>query len=221
MGKKSKRKTSYNEHDDNTMGISCTKTSGDDEKTSNSSSLRKKQKKSQNDLNSNGKEILKGKQHDDKKKSINEISSSVSKSVQKAKSESTNGTPSKKSTGLDDIDNLFATKKEIEITQKKQQAQEDKILEEQRKLFRQNNNTNSVKIKNAINIDLKQDRSDVQNLNKGEWVNDGLGGVFTTDGFTGRKQEGSWYKIYKAHLFNKKGFGTTPDCPFDCKCCYI
>ena len=67
---------------------------------------------------------------------------------------------------------------------------------------------------------LSYTRDDAVALGKGEWVNDGLGGIFDSEGYTGRKQEGTG-KIYKAHLFNKKGFGTTPDCPFDCDCCYI
>ena len=150
-------------------------------------------------------------------------SSSATKAATTSKPES-----SKKSKGIDDIDTLFATKKEIEISQKKQEAEEEKRREQQRQFFRQNNNDNNNSATciaasgiNATNIDLKQDRSDVQRLQKGEWAKDGLGGVFDTDGFTGRKQDGTGYKIYKAHLFNKKGFGTTPDCPFDCKCCYI
>lgn len=52
-----------------------------------------------------------------------------------------------------------------------------------------------------------------------EWIDDGLGGRFNKEGYTGRTEGG--VKIFKAHLFNQSDFGNTPDCPFDCKCCYI
>ncbi len=68
---------------------------------------------------------------------------------------------------------------------------------------------------------LHGDRSDLERLQSGEWVDDGLGGKFNSEGFTGRRDEHSGFKVYKAHLFNKKGFGTTSQCPFDCDCCYI
>jgi len=126
-----------------------------------------------------------------------------------------------KSDGLNEIDALFALKKDKDIEQKKKEAEDEKKREDQMKFFRDNAKSSSTVAltKNAKNIKLSNDRTDVQNLQKGEWVNDGLGGVFDSDGFTGRREEG--VKVYKAHLFNKKGFGTTPDCPFDCDCCYI
>lgn len=126
-----------------------------------------------------------------------------------------------KSDGLDEIDALFALKKEKDIEQKKKEAEDEKKREDQMKFFIDNakHSTTAALLKNAKNIKLSYDRTDVQNLKKGDWVNDGKGGVFDSEGFTGRKEEG--LKVYKAHLFNKKGFGTTPDCPFDCDCCYI
>ena len=67
---------------------------------------------------------------------------------------------------------------------------------------------------------LVGDRTDVKNLQANVWVDDGLGGKFNNDGWTGRRDEGG-LKIFKAHLFNNKDFGNTRDCPFDCSCCYI
>lgn len=52
-----------------------------------------------------------------------------------------------------------------------------------------------------------------------EWVDDGLGGRFNHEGFTGRVEDG--VKIFKAHLLNRPKAGTTRDCPFDCQCCFI
>ena len=126
-----------------------------------------------------------------------------------------------KGSGLDDIDDLFATKKQKVSQQKEEEAQQEAKYEAQRALFKQNassSNTNHLKIKS---ISMQQDRGDVGQLDKGEWAKDGLGGVFDKEGFTGRTEDGSGYKIFKAHLFNKKGFGTTKDCPFDCDCCFI
>ena len=66
---------------------------------------------------------------------------------------------------------------------------------------------------------FKYDRSDIAQLKPKEWVEDGLGGKFNKEGFTGRTEQG--VNIYKAHLFNKRDFGKTSDCPFDCDCCFI
>ena len=52
------------------------------------------------------------------------------------------------------------------------------------------------------------------------WATDGLGGVFNGEGYTGRRDDGG-HRVFKAHLMNRKGFGTSPDCPFDCDCCFI
>mmetsp|Transcript_908 Transcript_908/g.1041 ORF Transcript_908/g.1041 Transcript_908/m.1041 type:complete len:184 (+) Transcript_908:59-610(+) len=123
--------------------------------------------------------------------------------------------------GLDEIDAMFATKKEKDIEQKQKDAEEEKRREEQRKFFKNNRSNSSliVNVKNAKKKSLTYDRNDTAGLKSKEWVDDGLGGIFDKEGFTGRKEEGC--KIFKAHLFNKKGFGTTPQCPFDCDCCYI
>lgn len=119
---------------------------------------------------------------------------------------------------MDDIDDLFASKKE-RVKEEKQSQQEDERREmEKRKFFKNNNNSSSALMQNAKKIALAGDRSDCA-LKKNEWVDDGRGGVFDAEGFTGRKEDG--VKVFKAHLFNKKGFGTTKDCPFDCDCCFV
>ena len=123
-----------------------------------------------------------------------------------------------KDCGLDDIDALFAVKKENDVALKKEEKAED---ERRKKLKHDRSTEKNMYAKSAKKICLSYDRDDVSKLKSGEWAKDGLGGVFNTDGYTGRKEEGSGFKIYKAHLFNKKGFGTTKDCPFDCQCCYI
>ena len=51
------------------------------------------------------------------------------------------------------------------------------------------------------------------------FVDDGLGGKFNREGYTGRVEDG--VKVFKAHVLNKPGFGQSKDCPFDCDCCFI
>mmetsp|Transcript_142823 Transcript_142823/g.397845 ORF Transcript_142823/g.397845 Transcript_142823/m.397845 type:complete len:253 (+) Transcript_142823:61-819(+) len=53
-----------------------------------------------------------------------------------------------------------------------------------------------------------------------EWVNDGLGGVYNKEGWTGRKTPGDKLRIFKAHLLQVGAGGGTPLCPFDCECCF-
>lgn len=122
---------------------------------------------------------------------------------------------------LDDIDAIFETKKKRVAEEKEKQLQEEKIDKEKRKFFQRNAESSSLStnMAHAKKKALKGDRSDVVGLNRDEWIDDGLGGVFDAEGYTGRKEDG--VKVFKAHLFNKKGFGTTKDCPFDCDCCFI
>eukprot|EP00978_Attheya_sp_CCMP212_P016319 scaffold42639_cov37-Attheya_sp.AAC.2 len=111
----------------------------------------------------------------------------------------------KGSGGLDAIESLFQTAKQ----EKKELQQEQEEEEQQQKKKTQ---------KSKLKTNVKGDRRDLPSQ-KGTWVNDGLGGKFDNEGFTGRKESG--VKIFKAHTFNKQGFGQTPQCPFDCDCCFI
>lgn len=121
----------------------------------------------------------------------------------------------KKDDGISEIDFLFADKKQ------KKKEEEEKIQEELKKAKKQKSMNAGSKRDGKKKICLKYDRSDISNLKTNDWVDDGLGGVFNNEGFTGRKDSTSGFKVYKAHLFNKKGFGETKDCPFDCDCCFI
>ena len=54
----------------------------------------------------------------------------------------------------------------------------------------------------------------------GDWVDDGLGGVYNSEGYTGRVEDG--VRVFKAHVLQQSpGAGETDLCPFDCKCCYM
>lgn len=141
--------------------------------------------------------------------------------------------------GLDLIDDLFAAKR----TADKQQKIQDEKDEKERKRRRRERRAEAAEAAAASSAgpgssssaaaapshlrakaksmsSLSYARDDAAGLKGGEWANDGLGGIFDAEGYTGRKADGGM-KIYKAHLFNKEGFGTTKDCPFDCDCCYI
>ena len=149
---------------------------------------------------------------------------------------------SKKKTGLDEIDDLFAAKKSAD---KEHRVREEKDEKERKKRRRERRAEEAamargesvaaastagastsatapshLRSKAKSVSSLSYTRDDAAGLSNGQWANDGLGGIFDSEGYTGRKVEGSM-KVYKAHLFNKKGFGTTKDCPFDCDCCYI
>lgn len=108
-----------------------------------------------------------------------------------------------KTDGLNEIDALFDDKKQHE----KQRHHEEK-QERQKKRKRQ-----------AQQEQSNNSRQDLLKLKDKEWKDDGLGGKYNNEGFTGRREDG--VKVYKAHLLNERDFGNTPDCPFDCSCCYI
>jgi len=107
-------------------------------------------------------------------------------------------------TGLKDIDALFAQKKETKKQLEKESAAAAKAKKEWKKKQpprssprSHNNNSN----------------------NSDDWVDDGLGGKFNAEGYTGRVEDG--VKIYKTHRLQSTKSGTTKDCPFDCDCCFI
>jgi hypothetical protein len=97
--------------------------------------------------------------------------------------------------GLDEIESLFADKKKKE--KEKQQEVEQR------------------KGKNRVSVPPRQQQS----TSVANWVDDGLGGKYNSEGFTGRVEDGM--KIFKTHLLQSKKSGTTPECPFDCNCCFI
>jgi hypothetical protein len=105
---------------------------------------------------------------------------------------------------LDDLDDIFAVKKEVAAKKAQDEAEQIK---------KRTSNGNNKKKK------LTYTRQDTESLTEKEWVDDGLGGKFNRDGYTGRVEGG--VKIYKAHLFNAPNFSSTKDCPFDCQCCVI
>jgi hypothetical protein len=106
---------------------------------------------------------------------------------------------------LDDLDDIFAVKKDVAA----KKAQDDEAQVQKRKQLGGNHKKKK----------LTYTRQDTEALTEKEWADDGLGGKFNREGYTGRVEGG--VKIYKAHLFNAPNFSSTKDCPFDCQCCVI
>jgi Eukaryotic protein of unknown function (DUF1764) len=106
--------------------------------------------------------------------------------------------------GLDEIESLFADKK-------KKQQQQQEVAEQQRKMMKGK--------KKHASIPPSQNKQQQSTSRTADWVEDGLGGKYNSEGFTGRIQDGM--KVFKTHLLQSKKSGTTPECPFDCNCCFI
>jgi hypothetical protein len=105
--------------------------------------------------------------------------------------------------GFDEIESLFAEKKQ----QKREQKTERTVAPQQ----------SSSPFKERA----KRSRTEVSVSKKcpARWTDDGLGGKYDPEGYTGRVDQG--IKIFKAHVLNKPNSGSSKDCPFDCDCCVI
>lgn len=112
----------------------------------------------------------------------------------------------KKSDGIDEIESLFATKKKHKQQQQQQQASQKNAAAATKKTPPSSNNNNN----NSKSLDR---------MTEHEWVDDGLGGKYNHEGYTGRVEDG--VRIFKTHLLQSAKSGSTPDCPFDCDCCFI
>ena len=118
-------------------------------------------------------------------------------SAKKPKAKHSPGDAKKKSSGLDEIDSLFAEQKKS----KKEAANKAEQKRQQQK---------------------KQKKAAAQpraSSSPADWVDDGLGGKYNSEGYTGRVEDGM--KIFKTHLLQSSKSGSTKDCPFDCDCCFI
>lgn len=172
---------------------------------------------------------------------------------------------SSKGGGLDEIDSLFAHKKQSDqklqqqIQNEKQIAKEERARRKQARLEEEaeemalrggatgvsgvsasaaattavGKRKGDASAPQALQAKAKKlssltySRSDILELNQSDkkeakdvWASDGLGGIFNGEGYTGRRDDGG-HRVFKAHLMNKKDFGKTKDCPFDCDCCFI
>jgi hypothetical protein len=111
-----------------------------------------------------------------------------------------------KKRGWDAIESLFDDKKKDKKDRHVEQQEQKKLNDEYRR--QQKAERASASASGTTNFNSKE-----------KWADDGLGGKYNAEGFTGRVQEG--VKVFKAHLLSKPGAGTSDQCPFDCECCYI
>ena len=110
-------------------------------------------------------------------------------------------TTAAKKRGWDEIESLFDDSK------KKKQAATEEAKKQQ---------NNKPKRKSADKPGGNRKAADMG----GDWVDDGLGGVYNSEGYTGRVEEG--VRVFKAHVIQQSpDAGNTELCPFDCKCCYM
>jgi Eukaryotic protein of unknown function (DUF1764) len=125
---------------------------------------------------------------------------------------SSTSTPLKnKKRGWDDIESIF--------DQKKKQQQEQTKLDHEEEKKQQQRRSKPTKSPRRTQ---SQSTSTNTTTSTSEWVDDGLGGIYNHEGYTGRTSDDGM-KIYKAHVISKniKNAGQTKDCPFDCNCCFI
>jgi Eukaryotic protein of unknown function (DUF1764) len=115
--------------------------------------------------------------------------------------------------GWDEIESLFDEKKK-EVKQQADAQRKDASL---RKSRRKKVDSDSAESKDRASVPRKS--RTINHGNSGDWMDDGLGGRYNAEGYTGRIEDGM--KIFKAHVLSKPNAGQTADCPFDCDCCYI
>jgi beta-xylosidase len=114
-----------------------------------------------------------------------------------------------KKRGWDAIESLFDDKKKDKKDRHVEQQEQKKLNDEYRRQQKaERASSGSASASGTTNFSAKE-----------KWADDGLGGKYNTEGFTGRVQEG--VKVFKAHLLSKPGAGSSDQCPFDCECCYI
>ena len=128
--------------------------------------------------------------------------------------------------GWNEIEDLFdAKKKNDKATAEHQQDARKRGRRNHKKQTgtgaaarKQNHKSASQERRNDVPKKRAADKHHQQQQEE-EWVDDGLGGRFNAEGFTGRVEDG--VKVFKAHVLSKPNAGTTAQCPFDCDCCYI
>jgi len=115
----------------------------------------------------------------------------------------------KKNEGSDVIDSIFSSKKKPKSAEASKQS----------KITTATNKKRGAEPKSERRSDRSVLQAAFSKPGSKEWVDDGLGGRFNAEGFTGRVEDG--VKIFKAHVLNRPKAGFSKDCPFDCDCCFI
>ena len=132
-----------------------------------------------------------------------------------------NSNKGNKKRGWDDIESIFDQKKKQQRQQKTDAASEQQQQQQQQRRLTKRETPRQASSSHAGAHNNNNSHSNNNHATK-EWVDDGLGGIYNQEGYTGRvSQDGM--KIYKAHVISKniQHAGQTKDCPFDCQCCFI
>merc|ERR1712032_1342933 len=114
------------------------------------------------------------------------------------------------------IDDIFADAKKRKVDKEKAEAEADIAEKKQKskalkkKGIRPGGRISAPSLGSADNPLVRGD----------EWVDDGLGGIYNAEGWTGRHTPNDSMRIFKAHLIKVGAGGGTPLCPFDCQCCF-
>jgi hypothetical protein len=120
--------------------------------------------------------------------------------------------------GLYEIDSLFSEKKKQDRQAKEMASEAIKAAKKARNGARAPGSSSSSLRRGDLSV-LEEKFGRGGGSSSASWVDDGLGGKFNREGYTGRVEDG--VKVFKAHVLNKPGFGQSKDCPFDCECCFI
>lgn len=143
----------------------------------------------------------------------------------KEKSKAKKDIPAKATTKTkNEIDSIFAVakkrKQEDEITSKtKKMHPSNKKLKKTESSLSSSSNKRSGGTQGNLSVLEREFGPSPAGSGFKRWKDDGLGGKFNAEGYTGRVEDG--VKVFKAHVLNKPDFGNTKDCPFDCQCCFI
>ena len=124
------------------------------------------------------------------------------------------GAKKQKPNGWNDIESLFDTAKE----EKRQNNAKTNSKKKKKKLLDRGSGCNRKFSSPSVSAPHKGKSSSSSSGND-TWVDDGLGGKYNSEGYTGRIEDG--VKIFKTHLLQCSTSGQTDQCPFDCKCCFI
>jgi hypothetical protein len=118
-----------------------------------------------------------------------------------------------KKRGWDEIESIFNEKKKEVKERGDAQRKEASVPKSRHK----NDDADCSESNGGVRIPKRNHA--MNNGNSADWIDDGLGGRYNSEGYTGRIEDGM--KIFKAHVLSKPNAGQTPACPFDCDCCYI
>ena len=157
-----------------------------------------------------------------KMKAKNAMSSSSIKNDRNDVKECRSPSSSSKARGAREIDDIF------------QQLQDTKRMKREKDDNEDSKEDKEVGLKSSDKGGMGENSNTSDNnlgrMRKGEWLDDGLGGIYNRDGWTGRKSK-EGFRIFKTHLLmrqnelsgeNKKnGKYGSGKCPFDCSCCFI